>query len=268
MTMNESRVVLVTGASRGIGRATAISFGETGARVAINHPGEDEAAAEVARLVREAGGEPYLVRADVGIPAEVRAMVADVIDHWGCIDVLVLNAGICPLVPFLETDEALWDRVHSVNLKGAFLTGQAVARHMIARGKGGRIIGMSSISAWTGGAEQVAYCPTKSGMSALMRAMATALGQYGITCNAVLPGEIETDINRDDLARPGKRAYMESRIPLRRIGEPRDVGDFVRLLAEEGARYVTGAELVVDGGLLVDLEGTFPEVLAEATNSA
>lgn len=263
MGTQEPRVVLVTGSSRGIGRATAVSFAETGARVAINHPGEPEAAAEAERLVRAAGGEPLVISADVGVPADVRRMVETVIDRWGYVDVLVLNAGICPLVPFLDTDEALWDRVHSVNLKGAFLTAQAVARQMIERGKGGRIIGISSVSAWTGGAEQVAYCPTKAGMSALMRVMAISLGPHGITCNAVLPGEIETDINREDLAMPGKREYMEGRIPLRRVGDPRDVADVVRLLAEEGARYVNGAEIVVDGGLLVNLEGTFPTPLAE-----
>jgi L-rhamnose 1-dehydrogenase len=264
MGTQEPRVVLVTGSSRGIGRATAVSFAETGARVVINHPGEPVAAAEAERLVRAAGGEPLVIAADVGVPADVRRMVDTVIDRWGYVDVLVLNAGICPLVPFLDTDEALWDRVHSVNLKGAFLTAQAVARHMIERGKGGRIIGISSVSAWTGGAEQVAYCPTKAGMSALMRVMAISLGPHGITCNAVLPGEIETDINREDLAMPGKREYMEGRIPLRRVGEPRDVADLVRLLAEEGARYVNGAEIVVDGGLLVNLEGTFPNPLAAA----
>ena len=96
-----------------------------------------------------------------------------------------------------------------------------------------------------------------------MRVMAISLGPHGITCNAVLPGEIETDINREDLAMPGKRTYMEGRIPLRRVGEPRDVADLVRLLAEDGARYVNGAEIVVDGGLLVNLEGTFPSPLAE-----
>ena len=262
MGTQEPRVVLVTGSSRGIGRATAISFAETGARVVINHPGEPEAAAEAERLVRAAGGEPLVISADVGVPADVRRMVDTVIDRWGYVDVLVLNAGICPLVPFLDTDEALWDRVHAVNLKGAFLTAQAVSRHMIGRGKGGRIIGISSVSAWTGGAEQVAYCPTKAGMSALMRVMAISLGPHDITCNAVLPGEIETDINREDLAMPGKREYMEGRIPLRRVGEPRDVADLVRLLAEDGARYVNGAEIVVDGGLLVNLEGTFPGALA------
>jgi L-rhamnose 1-dehydrogenase len=254
----EQRAALVTGASRGIGRAVAVALGQDGYRVAINYRGEggaaDEAANEAAGEVRAAGGDPFLVPADMADGTAVRAMVADVLAAFGHLDVVVLNAGICPFTPFFELDEETWDRTHAVNLKGAFLTAQAAARAMVDRGAGGRIIAISSISAHVGGAQQVHYCPTKAGLSAMMRSLAIVLGPHGITCNAVLPGTIVTDANRADLAQPGKREAMEGRVPLGRLGEPRDVGDVVKLLAREETRYMNGAEIVVDGGVLVSLQ--------------
>jgi L-rhamnose 1-dehydrogenase len=125
---------------------------------------------------------------------------------------------------------------------------------MAAQGGGGRIISLSSISAWVGGSQQVHYCATKAGVSSLMRSMAIALGPHGITCNAVLPGAIETDINRADLAQPGKRGYFERRIPLGRVGQPEDVAGVIWLLAQPEAAYINGAELLVDGGMFVNLQ--------------
>jgi len=252
--MSDERArVLVTGASRGIGRACAVAFAEEGARVAINHPGEDESAAEAASLVAAAGGEPLVVPADVSRRDQVAAMAAAVLDAFGGIDVVVLNAGICPFTPFLEIGDEEWDRVLAVNAKGPFLVAQALAPAMIAAG-GGRVIGIGSISALTGGELQAHYCASKAAMTSLMRTLAIVLGPHGITCNTVHPGPIETDINRDDLARPGQRDQFERRIPSGRIGQPRDIADVVRLLAREGTRYVNGAELVIDGGLLVHLQ--------------
>jgi L-rhamnose 1-dehydrogenase len=252
--MSDERArVLVTGASRGIGRACAVAFAEEGARVAINHPGEDESAAEAASLVAAAGGEPLVVPADVSRRDQVAAMAAAVLDAFGGIDVVVLNAGICPFTPFLEIGDEEWDRVLAVNAKGPFLVAQALAPAMIAAG-GGRLIGIGSISALTGGELQAHYCASKAAMTSLMRTLAIVLGPHGITCNTVHPGPIETDINRDDLARPGQRDQFERRIPSGRIGQPRDIADVVRLLAREGTRYVNGAELVIDGGLLVHLQ--------------
>jgi L-rhamnose 1-dehydrogenase len=250
----ERRTALVTGASRGIGRGVAVALAQDGYRVAVNYHADRGAAEEAALRVREAGGEPLLAPADMGHGASVRAMVRDVIASFEHLDVVVLNAGICPFTPFFDLDEETWDRTHAVNLKGAFLTAQAAARAMVARGRGGRIIAVSSISALVGGAEQVHYCPTKAGLSAMMRSLAIVLGPHGITCNAVLPGTVVTDANRADLSRPGKRAAMEGRVPLGRLGEPRDIGDVVKLLARDETRYINGAEIVVDGGLLVSLQ--------------
>lgn len=248
------RVVLVTGASRGIGKAIAISFAENGSRVAINHPGDDAAAHETAELVEKAGGTSFVVKADVSRPEEIEEMVAAVYDRWDRVDVLVNNAGICPFMDFFEIDVATWDRVHHVNLRGAFFLSQAVSRRMIASNRPGQIISISSISAWVGGAKQVHYCPTKAGISALTRSLAIVLGPHGITCNAVLPGTIETDLNREDLNQEGKRQQFETRIPVGRVGMPDDIAGVVRFLASPDAKYINGAEILVDGGLFVNLQ--------------
>jgi len=250
----QPRTALVTGASRGIGRGIAVALASDGYTVGINYDSNEAAANEAAAEVRSAGGEALLLQADMAEGAQVKAMVATALAELGHLDVVVLNAGICPFTPFLELTEETWDHTLAVNLKGAFLTAQATARAMVDRGSGGRIVFISSISAMVGGAEQAHYCATKAGMAALMRSMAIALGPHGITCNAVMPGPITTDINRDDFAQPGKAEYFEGRIPVGRIGDPADVGDVVKLLVRDEARYINGAEVVVDGGLLVNLQ--------------
>lgn len=251
------RLVLVTGASKGIGRGVAEAFAAQRARVVINYPGgndEDAAADEAAAAVEERGGMPILAAADVGDPAALTAMIDRVTAEHGTIDVLVNNAGICPFRDFFDIDVDLWDRVHAVNLRACFVASQHVARGMVERGRGGRIISMSSISAWVGGAQQVHYCPTKAGISSLMKSLAIVLGPHGITCNAVLPGAIATTINEEDLALPGKREYLTGRIPVGRIGEPADIADVVTFLASDASRYVNGSELLVDGGMFVNLQ--------------
>jgi len=252
--MSRRRVAIVTGASRGIGRGIAISLASDGFAVTVNYERDRGAAEQTAEEVRAAGGEPLLVRADVASGAEVGDMVAASLDTFGRLDVAVLNAGICPFTDFFDLTEEVWDRTHAVNLKGAFLTAQASARAMVDRGEGGRIIAISSVSSIVGGSRQVHYCPTKAGMNAMMRSLAIVLGPHRITCNSVLPGSIATDINRADWEQPGKLAYLEARIPVGRIGEPRDIGDVVKLLAREESRYINGAEIVVDGGLIINLE--------------
>jgi L-rhamnose 1-dehydrogenase len=167
------------------------------------------------------------------------------------VDVLVNNAGICPFRSFFDIDVELWDRVHHVNLRGAFLVTQAVTRRMVDVGRPGRVISVSSISAWTGGVLQTHYCPTKAGVSALMKSLALVLGPKGITCNSVLPGIITTDINRVDLARPGRQEFFAERIPLG-LGTPEDVAGAITLLARPEAAYINGAELLCDGGLIVN----------------
>lgn len=264
MTDNLShKVALVTGASRGIGRAAALGLARAGADVAVNYPdgaeteaGHDNAAdaLDVVEAIRALGRRSLAVPADVSKSDEILTMVATVKSEFGGIDILVNNAGILHFRDFLDISEELWDRVHQVNLKGTFLCSQAVARLMVAQARGGRIISMSSISALVGGGRQAHYTPTKAGIHSLMQSLAIALGPHGITCNTIMPGTIATDINAEDLADDAKRADLTRRIPLGRIGRPDDIAGPVTFLASEEARYVTGASLLVDGGLYVNLQ--------------
>ena len=249
----KDKVVIVTGAARGIGRAIALGFGREGARVVIADI-RDEQGEETARLVTEAGGQGLFVHTDVSRRAEVEAMVQKTLDAFGTIHVLVNDAGICPFEDFLTMPEEIWDRVQDVNLKGTFLCSQAVARVMVEQGIHGRIVNISSISSFVGGAQQAHYCASKAGINLLTASMAIALGPHGITCNAVLPGPIETDINREDLANEEKRNYFINRTPLRRIGQPEDVVGPVLFFASDDAAWCTGATLVVDGGILINFQ--------------
>lgn len=259
----EGRIALVTGGSRGIGRAICLALAKEGAAVAVNYHvpatpefGRDNRAdAEgVVAEIEAAGGRAVSIAADVADKGQVEAMVAGVVSRYGELNVLVNNAGICPFHEFLTMPEGLWDRVHDVNLKGVFLCSQAAANQMVAQGKGGRIISISSISAYVGGARQTHYTPTKAGVHSLMQSIAIVLGPHGITCNSVLPGAIATDINREDLSDPEKQAYMKRRIPVGRLGTPEDIAGPVVFLASEAARYVNGSALLVDGGLFVNLQ--------------
>jgi L-rhamnose 1-dehydrogenase len=250
----EGKIALVTGASRGIGRAIALRLAEEGAVVAVNHPGEAKEAREVVRLARSRGGEAVSVRADVAHKRQVDRMVAWVIERFGRIDILVNNAGICPFAEFLDITAETWDRTHDVNLRGVFLCSQAVARHMVGQGIRGRIISVSSFSSYVGGIIQAHYCPTKAGVNLLMRSMATALGPHGITCNSVLPGTVLTDINSMFLSDPDHRRETIEHIPLGRLGEPEDIAGVVAFLASDDARYMSGAELLVDGGAFASFQ--------------
>lgn len=247
------QVALVTGASRGIGRAIAERLALAGARVAVNHPpGDGETAKVTAERIAEARGAAELFEADVASPAECQRLVARTVERFGRLDVLVNNAGICPFTDVADITVDLWQRVHDVNLKGAFFCAQAAARVMIDAGIRGRIVNISSISALVGGTQQLHYCTTKAGISSMTRSLAVAFGPYGIRTNAVLPGTIETDINREFLRDAGKRAYLERRCPLGRLGRPADVAGPVLFLASEESAYVNGAELLVDGGTFVN----------------
>ena len=249
----KGKVAIVTGSTRGIGRAIAVRFGQEGASVAVVGTHEDKGL-ETVRLIEAAGSDAFFIQTDVSNSAQVQAMVDAVVQRWGRIDILVNNAAICPFVGFLEMPEALWEQVLDVNLKGYFLVSQAVARVMVEQGVKGRIIAVSSISAEFGGSQQAHYCASKAGINLLIKSMAISLGQYGITCNAVLPGTVETDINRDALADPAVRDYWSRRAPLGRIGQPEDVAGPVLFFASDDSAWCTGSMLVVDGGTSVNLQ--------------
>ena len=257
----KGKVAIVTGGSRGIGRATSVALAREGARVVINHYrdansefGGDTPAEDTLAAVRAQGGDGVLVEGDVADPATATRLVEAAVKSFGGVDIHVSNAGICPFHAFLDMPADLYRKVVDVNLGGAFFTTQAAANQMVKQGRGGAIVAISSISALVGGALQSHYTPTKAGVHSLMQSVAIALGPHKIRCNSVMPGAVETDINRDDWSDPKKRAYLDSRVPLGRFGRPDDIADVVVFFASDLARYVTGAALLVDGGLFVNLQ--------------
>lgn len=257
----ENKVVIVTGGSRGIGRAIAVESARHGAHVVVNYWGQNDATygdcnavADVVDEVTALGRRAIAVEGDVGDHATGQRLVQVAVATFGRVDVLASNAGICPFHAFLDTPPEVLERTMAVNLHGAFYVTQAAARQMISQGHGGAIIATSSISALVGGGQQAHYAPTKAGVHSLMQSCAIALGPHRIRCNSVMPGTIVTDLNKQDLSFPEKLAYMKKRIPLGRLGEPREVADAVVFLASDLARYITGAALLVDGGLFVNLQ--------------
>ena len=250
----EGKTVLVTGASAGIGRATAIAAARHGADVAINFLGSEDEAASCVAAITALGRKAIAVAGDVADPATASDFVTRAAEALGRVDVFVNNAGICPFHAFLDMPVETFERTMRVNLHGAYFMVQAAANQMVRQGQGGAIVAVSSISALVGGEYQTHYTPTKAGVHSLMQSTAIALGRYGIRCNSVLPGTILTDINKDDLADPEKRARMAQRIPLGRLGEPDDIAGPIVFLASDMAAYVTGAALLVDGGMFVNLQ--------------
>ena len=250
----ENKVVLITGASRGIGRATAIEAARQGANVAINTYKDNAVAAEVVAEIDALGRKAIVVDADVALPDSATTFVNAAVAAFGRVDVFVSNAGICPFHAFLDMPVETLRRTMEVNLHGAYFMTQAAANQMVKQGEGGSIVAISSISALVGGEMQTHYTPTKAGVHSLMQSTAIALGKYGIRCNSVLPGTIETAINKEDLADVKKREYMAGRIPLGRLGEPDDLAGPIVFLASDLAKYVTGAALLVDGGAFANFQ--------------
>jgi len=251
----KDKVVLITGASAGIGRAVAIEAARQGADVAINHfDATDAAAQDTVRAIEATGRRAIAVKGDVARRETAAGFVEAAVAALGKVDVFVSNAGICPFHAFLDMPQATFERTMTVNLHGAYYMIQAAANQMMKQRHGGAIIGVSSISAYVGGEYQTHYTPTKAGVLSMMNSVAIALGKHGIRCNAVLPGTIQTDINKEDLSDPKKRAYMEGRVPLGRLGVPEDLAGPVIFLASDMARYVNGAALLVDGGMFVNLQ--------------
>jgi len=243
----QGKVALVTGGSRSIGRAIALAFAREGANVAVNYVRNTAAAESAAREVEALGRRALAVKADTSQRAQVHAMVEEVTGRLGPIDVVVNNAGVQKRVFFLDLEEADWDWMLGVNLKGCFLVGQAVAARMKERGKG-RIINVASEAGGAPAQRMTAYCVSKAGVIMLTKCMALELAQYGIRVNALAPGLTRTDINRKDLEDETFLKLRLSRIPLGRVLSPEDLVGGAVFLASADSDMMTGMVLQVDGG--------------------
>lgn len=241
----EQQVAIVTGASRGIGRAIALALAEAGARVVVNYHRNRVGAEEVAGLIVGRGGAALPYGADVVVPDQVRVMVEQTIAAWGRIDILVNNAGITRDAPFMRMREEQWQAVLEIDLTSALVCAQMVVPFMSARGYG-RIVNMASLAGLAGNLGQANYAAAKAGLIALTKALARELAPVGITVNAVAPGYIDTDMLDNVPQRQIEWALQA--IPMRRLGSPEEVAAAVRFLALPEASYITGHTLVVDGG--------------------
>jgi glucose 1-dehydrogenase len=246
----EGRRTLITGATSGIGKATALRFGAEGARVCVNYYSEAQRAdAQAVCAQIDSGGErAFPQQADVGDEQQVIAMVAAVVERFGGVDVLVNNAGIEKQVPTLEMPLEVWDVVLRTNLTGAFLCLREAGRHMVAA-KSGVIVNMSSVHEfipWPGFAH---YCASKGGMKLLTQTVARELAPDGVRCVNIAPGAIATPINADVLTDAAAKHGVEEEIPLGHFGTAEDIAAAVAWVASDEASYITGTTLVVDGGM-------------------
>jgi glucose 1-dehydrogenase len=242
-------VALVTGSSKGIGRAIAERFAQEGADIVINYNSDPRGADEAVAAARAAGVRAVAIQADLGTVSAVRALVAQGIAAMGRLDILVNNAGVEKHAPFWEVTEADYDKVLNVNLKGVFFTTQAFVEHLRRDGRSGRVVNISSVHEELPFPNFAAYCASKGGLRMLTRNLSVELGPLGITVNSIAPGAIATPINTTLLNDPIKLRSLTEQIPLGRLGRPEDVAGLAVFLASDEAQYVTGSTYVVDGGL-------------------
>lgn len=244
--MLEGNVALVTGASRGIGRAIAITLAEAGADVVVNYAGSEQAASEVVSKIEAMNRQSFKVQADVGISSEVEDMIKQVMDRFGKLDILVNNAGITRDNLIMRMKEEEFDQVIHTNLKGVFNCIKAVTRPMMKQ-RSGRIINISSVVGVLGNAGQANYVAAKAGVIGLTKSTARELATRGITVNAVAPGFIETEMT--DKLSDDMKNQLQGQIPLSRLGQPEDIAHVVRFLASQDSAYITGQTIHVDGGM-------------------
>ena len=244
----DGKTALVTGASRGIGRAIALCLAAEGARVAINYAGNVKAAEEVKAAIEAAGGTAILCQADIADGAAVEAMIADVVKEFGAIDILVNNAGITRDTLLMRMKDEDFAKVLDTNLKGVFYCTKAVAKLMMKK-RSGRIVNMASVVGLVGNAGQTNYAAAKAGVIGFSKSAARELASRGITVNVVAPGFIGTDMTAG--LPESVKEKMLTDIPLGRMGEPEDVANAVLFLASDQASYITGQVVNVDGGMVM-----------------
>ncbi|MGM7701137.1 3-oxoacyl-[acyl-carrier-protein] reductase [Pseudalkalibacillus sp. Hm43] len=246
--MLSGKTALVTGASRGIGRAIALELARQGASVAVNYSGSEEKARKVVEEIQENGGNAFAIQSDVASMDSVTSMIKEVISTFGSLDILVNNAGITRDNLLMRMKEEEWDAVINTNLKGVFNCTKAVTRQMMKQ-RSGRIINIASIVGVSGNPGQANYVAAKAGVIGLTKSTAKELCSRGITVNAVAPGFIETDMT--DALEGNVKDEMLKQIPLARLGRPEDIAAAVRFLAGDEASYITGQTIHVDGGMVM-----------------
>ncbi|MBP2653796.1 MAG: fabG 4 [Firmicutes bacterium] len=244
----DDKVAIITGASRGIGRATAIVLAKAGAKVVVNYSGNQAAADEVVALIKENGGEAVAFQADISSAEAVDALIKFTIATYSRIDILVNNAGITRDNLLMLMKEQDWDAVINTNLKGVFNCTKAVSRIMIKQ-KSGKVINMASVVGVTGNAGQSNYAAAKAGVIGFTKSMAKELASRGINVNAIAPGYIATDMT--DKLSDQVKTDLAGNIPLSRLGTPEDVANAVLFLASDAAKYITGQVINVDGGMVM-----------------
>ena len=246
----DSKVAIVTGSDSGIGRGIAIEFAKQGATIVINYAHAKDKADEVLQTIQQNNGKAIVIQADVSQYQQAMGLIQQAVEHFGRLDIMVNNAGMEIHSAFVDVSEEQFDRVLGVDLKGAFFCAQAAAREMIKRKTPGRIINISSVHEDLPMPENVPYCCAKGGMRMLMRTICLELAPYNITVNNIGPGAFHTPIDRDVEADPEKMSALLKEIPLRRMGQPEEIGKLALYLASDAASYVTGSTFFIDGGLM------------------
>ena len=247
------KVVLVTGATRGMGRAISVRLAAEGAVVGVNHRPTGDPSTTL-QLIKDVGGEAFPVVADMRDPGQVIEMVQEVARRGGHLDCLVSNAAINPFMPWDQTTVEDWDNLSETNLRGTRVVTTEAAKQMIKEGHGGAIVCISSISAHVGAPFQSAYCATKGGISMWAKALGAVVGEHGIRVNAIEPGWIRTDMSAPLTDDPVALKYYMERVALHRGGEPEEIASAVAFLLSDDASYVTSATLLVDAGFIVNAE--------------
>lgn len=244
----DGKVAIVTGSDRGIGKGIALSLAKEGCRIVVNSHKNVKEGNEVVSEIKNLGSDAIFVVADVSNERQVRNLAEKAVRKFGKLDILVNNAGILVMGTILTLTEKDWNRQLDVNLKGVFLCSKYAAQQMVKQGKGGRIINISSIAGLVGFPGISAYCASKGGVTELTREAALDFAKYGITVNAINPGVILTDMTKNMIDDPATKKNFLENTPVGRVGKPEDIGNAALFLALDESSFITGHNLVVDGG--------------------